>query len=227
MPSIHHHKVAESFQESLDKLGVDYVDLYLIHWPQAYTEDNKMIPYGESPTYVETWRDMEKLLGTGKVRSIGVSNFSVALLEVLLKETTFVPATNQVEMHPFLPQNKLKAYCDAKGIHLTAYAPLGMSITQLRRVNSGGRVKLTDRTGGPPPPIHQGVQLTMGQEIPSLLDNDVITQLAEKYNVTTGQILLNWSVQRGTSVVPKSEKEERLRKNFTVSPVLVNRVVSF
>ncbi len=84
-----------------------------------------MIPCGESPTYVETWRDMEKLLGTGKVRSIGVSNFSVALLEVLLKETTVVPATNQVEMHPCLPSFELKKYCDEKGIILIAYSPLG------------------------------------------------------------------------------------------------------
>ncbi|PIL30988.1 hypothetical protein GSI_05681 [Ganoderma sinense ZZ0214-1] len=125
LPNHHHHKVAESLQESLDKLGADYVDLYLMHWPQAYTDDNKMIPYGESPTYVETWRDMEKLLGTGKVRSIGVSNFSVALLEVLLKETTVVPAANQVEMHPCLPSFELKTYCDEKGIILTAYSPLG------------------------------------------------------------------------------------------------------
>ncbi|KAI1787821.1 Aldo/keto reductase [Ganoderma leucocontextum] len=125
LPNHHHHKVSDSLQESLDKLGVQYVDLYLMHWPQAYTEDNKMIPYGESPTYVETWRDMEKLLATGKVRSIGVSNFSVALLEVLLNETTVVPAINQVEMHPCLPSFELKKYCDEKGIVLTAYSPLG------------------------------------------------------------------------------------------------------
>ena len=75
LPNHHYHKVSESLQESLDKLGVEYVDMYLIHWPRAYTEDNKIIPFGESPTYVETWRDKEKLLGTGKVRSIRVSNF--------------------------------------------------------------------------------------------------------------------------------------------------------
>ena len=139
LPNHHHHKVAESLQESLDKLGLKYVDLYLMHWPQAYTEDNKMIPYGESPTYVEAWRDMEKLLGTGKVRSIGVSNFSVALLEVLLKETTIVPATNQVEMHPCLPSFELKKYCDEKGIVLTAYSPLGawcwIGVMRRKRLN--------------------------------------------------------------------------------------------
>ncbi|KAI0686536.1 Aldo/keto reductase [Earliella scabrosa] len=125
LPNHHHHRVAASLQESLDKLEVDYVDCYLMHWPQAYTEDNKPIPHDQSPTYVETWRDMEKLLETGKVRSIGVSNFSIKLLDVLLKETSVVPATNQVELHPCLPSFELKRYCDEKGIILTAYSPLG------------------------------------------------------------------------------------------------------
>ena len=90
-PTNHHdHKVSESLQESLDKLGVEYVDMYLMHWSQAYTEDNKIVLFGESPTYVETWRDKEKLLGTGKVSSVRVSNFSVVLLEVLLNEMTVV-----------------------------------------------------------------------------------------------------------------------------------------
>lgn len=114
-----------SFEESLAKLGVDYVDLYLMHWPQAYMEDNTPVPHDQSPTFVETWRDMEALLKTGKVRSIGVSNFSVKLLEVLLRETSVVPATNQVECHPCLPSFELKAWCEEKGILITAYSPLG------------------------------------------------------------------------------------------------------
>ena len=81
----------------------------------------------ESPTFVETWKDMEKLLETGKVRAIGVSNFSVKLLEVLLEEASIVPATNQVELHPCLPSFELKKYCEEKGIILTAYSPLGTS----------------------------------------------------------------------------------------------------
>ncbi|KAI0687942.1 Aldo/keto reductase [Cerioporus squamosus] len=125
LPNHHHARVAESLQESLDKLGVDYVDLYLMHWPQAYGADNKPIPYGQSPTFVETWKDMEKLLGSGKVRAIGVSNFSVKLLETLLEEASVVPAANQVELHPCLPSFELKAYCEGKGIVLTAYSPLG------------------------------------------------------------------------------------------------------
>ena len=103
LPNHHHHRVAASLQESLDKLEVDYVDCYLMHWPQAYTEDNKPIPHDQSPTYVETWRDMEKLLETGKVRSIGVSNTSQRVLEEqILPYAEIVPAVDQVRPPAFL-----------------------------------------------------------------------------------------------------------------------------
>ncbi|OBZ69929.1 Glycerol 2-dehydrogenase (NADP(+)) [Grifola frondosa] len=125
LPNQHHHKVRESFEESLKNLGVDYVDLYLMHWPHAYGEDGKTIPYGEKPTFIETWKEMEKLVDTNKVRSIGVSNFSIKLLNELLPHCTIVPAINQVELHPCLPSFELKEYCDKKGILLTAYSPLG------------------------------------------------------------------------------------------------------
>ncbi|KAJ9098853.1 hypothetical protein QFC20_005860 [Naganishia adeliensis] len=122
----HHGLVQHGFNESLKALGIGYIDLYLMHWPQGNNpKTGETIPYGQSPTFVETWREMEKLLDTGKVRSIGVSNFSAKNLEILLKETTIVPAVNQVEAHPYLPQASLDAYCREKGIALTAYCPLG------------------------------------------------------------------------------------------------------
>ncbi|KAI0084600.1 Aldo/keto reductase [Irpex rosettiformis] len=80
----------------------------------------------ESPTFIETWKEMEKLLDTGKVKSIGVSNFSIKNLEILLPHVKVVPVTNQVEVHPFYPQFELQKYCEQKGILLTAYSPLGM-----------------------------------------------------------------------------------------------------
>ncbi|KAL0065264.1 hypothetical protein AAF712_007775 [Marasmius tenuissimus] len=79
----------------------------------------------ESPTFSETWRDMEDLMNTGKIRAIGVSNFSIKNLEILLPQCRILPATNQVESHPYLPNHELKAYCDAKGISMTCYSPLG------------------------------------------------------------------------------------------------------
>ncbi|CCM04387.1 uncharacterized protein FIBRA_06562 [Fibroporia radiculosa] len=125
LPSKHHHKVRESFEESLQALGLEYVDLYLIHWPQADTESGEHIPYGEKPTVVEVWKEMEKLVETGKVKSIGVSNFSIKTLNEILPHASIIPVTNQVEIHPCLPSFELQKFCEEKGILLTAYSPLG------------------------------------------------------------------------------------------------------
>ncbi|KAI0827824.1 Aldo/keto reductase [Trametes gibbosa] len=184
LPNHHHHKVQASFEESRAKLGVDYVDLYLMHWPQAFTEDNKPIPHDQSPTFVETWKAIEGLLDTGKVRSIGVSNFSIKLLEVLLREGSVVPATNQVECHPCLPSCDLKAWCAAKGILITAYSPLGR------------------------PKEYDGK--------PVFLDDPDVVSIAQSHNATPGQVALSWGVQRGTSVIPKSENPERIKQNIAL-----------
>ncbi|KAF7315216.1 Aldo-keto reductase [Mycena indigotica] len=120
------HNVKESFEESLQRLDVDYIDLYLVHWPQVF-KDGKILSPEEEPTIVQTWKEMEGLLETGRVKNIGVSNFSIKTLEILLPHCSVVPATNQVELHPCYPQNDLKEYCESKGILLTAYSPLGRS----------------------------------------------------------------------------------------------------
>ncbi|KAF7375875.1 aldo/keto reductase [Mycena sanguinolenta] len=126
--NVDHHRVKEAFEESLQKLDVAYVDLYLLHWPQGFI-NGKVLSPEEHPTFIETWKEMEKLLETGKVKSIGVSNFSIKTLEQLLPHCSIIPATNQVELHPCLPQTKLKAFCEDRGILLTAYSPLGRSTT--------------------------------------------------------------------------------------------------
>ena len=102
-----------SFDESLDKLGLDYVDLYLIHWP-APTQDR----------YVDTWRALERLRDEGRARSIGVSNFKGHHLDRLAAETGTVPAVNQIELHPRLPQSETRAYNHAHGILTEAWSPL-------------------------------------------------------------------------------------------------------
>lgn len=103
----------------------------LISWGIERGEGNanfsRVLRPDESPTLIETYKEMEKLLETGKVKSIGVSNFSIKTLSELLPHVKVVPVTNQVEMHPCLPQEDLKAFCEEKGILLTAYSPLGMS----------------------------------------------------------------------------------------------------
>ncbi|KAM0750837.1 aldo/keto reductase [Meredithblackwellia eburnea MCA 4105] len=122
----YHGRVAEGAAKSLELLDIGYIDLFLMHWPQAKDPvTNESLKFDESPTFNETWAEMEKLLEGGKIRSIGVSNFSVKNFEILLPSVKIVPAVNQVESHPYLPQNELTEYCTKKGIHLTAYCPLG------------------------------------------------------------------------------------------------------
>ena len=103
--------IEDSFNRSLERLGLDYVDLYLIHWPVPGCFGN-------------TWKAMEKLREEGKVKSIGVSNFSIQDLELLKTVSDVVPAVNQVEFHPFFNHPELKAYCQENGIAVQAYAPL-------------------------------------------------------------------------------------------------------
>ncbi|PPQ88565.1 hypothetical protein CVT25_009945, partial [Psilocybe cyanescens] len=139
LPWHHQTRVRESFEESLADLGTGYIDLYLVHWPQpiAYYEGNDMPknPDGSYKTesnvsFNDTWAEVEKLLDTGKVRAIGVSNFSVKTLEQLFTTAKIVPAVNQVELHPYLAQNDLRDYCTRKGIVLTAYTPSGYSVVR-------------------------------------------------------------------------------------------------
>ncbi|KAE8375836.1 Aldo/keto reductase [Aspergillus bertholletiae] len=121
-----HTRVSEALGQSLQKLQTTYVDLYLIHWPCATdpNDSTKVVPDWD---YVQTWVEMQKLLETGKVKSIGVSNFGISHLERLLHHPScrVAPAVNQIELHPNRPSPKLVAYNTAKGIHSTAYSCLG------------------------------------------------------------------------------------------------------
>ncbi len=107
-------KALRAFDVSMDKLGLDVLDLYLIHWPRPKRDD-----------YVDSWKALQKLYADGRVRAIGVSNFTEAYLDRLADETDIVPAVNQVELHPGLPQEDLRAYHDKHGIVTQAWSPLG------------------------------------------------------------------------------------------------------
>jgi glycerol 2-dehydrogenase (NADP+) len=177
-----HHRVREAFEKSLRELDCDYIDLYLLHWPQgvipASSGQSQTLLPDDHPTFIETYLEMEKLLETGKVRNIGVSNLSIKTLNALLSRCTIIPANNQIEMHPCLPQRELIELCASKGITVTAYSPLGRSRT--------------------------------------LLEHNVVTNIAGKHAITPAQVLLNWGVQKGVAVIPKSENEQRLIDNITV-----------
>ncbi len=151
---------------SLERLGVDRLDLYLIHWP---------VPAQDR--YVETWETLVELQQEGRIRAIGVSNFLPEHLERIIDATGVVPAVNQIELHPYLQQTELRDFHAAHGIVTEAWSPLA-----------------------------QG----------ALLDDPVITGLAERYERTPAQIVLRWHVQLGNIVIPKSVTPERIAENIAL-----------
>lgn len=132
----YHQRVEESLNESLKNLNLDYVDLLLIHWPLGFnpkgnhylfpTKEDGSADYDFSFDIVKMWREFERIYKTTKkVRAIGVSNCSIPMLESLLPHVEVVPAANQIELHPYLPQPELVDYCKQRGILIEAYSPLG------------------------------------------------------------------------------------------------------
>ncbi|KAF8246558.1 aldo-keto reductase [Wilcoxina mikolae CBS 423.85] len=201
--------VSKGLDISLKRLDLDYVDLYLMHFPHAYvpTEDfgtvrkpdgklskQPVIDHALSKDYISTWKAMELLVAAGKTRAIGISNFSILKTKRLLEAASIRPAVNQVELHPYLPQRALLEFSKANGIHLTAHSPLG----------------------GAPVGV---VALHAGEKGP--LEDPVVLSIATKYGCLPSQVLLSWAVQRGTSIVPKSSNAGRILLNTQVFELAV------
>lgn len=153
-----------AYEASLNKLGLEYLDLYLIHWPVE-------------GKYKDAWRALETLYKENKVRAIGVSNFHVHHFEELMKDAEIKPMVNQIEYHPRLNQKEVHSYCKEQGIQLEAWSPL-----------------------------MQG----------HLLDNEVLKDIANKYNKSVAQIILRWDLQNGVITIPKSTKEQRIIENASL-----------
>ncbi|CAN9368186.1 unnamed protein product [Alternaria alternata] len=182
--------VEAALDKSLQDLGVEYLDLFLMHWPVAFNgATGKWFPLRESGVFdlvdidpATTYKAMEKLLDTGKVRAIGVSNFTIQRLNDLLSKTDVVPAVNQIEAHPYLQQPALFDVCKSKGILIEAYSPLG-----------------NNQTGEP-----------------RTVDDELVGVLGHRLGMDGGQLLASWGIQRGTVVLPKSVTPSRIKSNIQV-----------
>ncbi|XP_065069696.1 aldo-keto reductase family 1 member A1-A-like isoform X1 [Rhopilema esculentum] len=186
--------VMPALKTSLELLGLEYLDLYLIHWPIGLKAGDNPFPKDEhghllysDVHYLETWEALEKCVDAGLVKSIGLSNFNSLQVEEVCSKARIQPAVLQVECHPYLNQSKLIEFCKKKNIVVTAYSPLGSP----------------DRPWAKP-----------GD--PYLLDDPKIIKMAKKHNKSPAQICIRFQIERGVSVIPKSATPERIKQNSEV-----------
>ena len=184
-------RVQPAFDASLARLGLDFLDLYLIHTPFAFQpgddqdprDQNGNVIYDRGVTLVDTWRALEKLVDGGRCRAIGLSDVSLKELAPIYEAARIKPAVVQVESHPYLPETELLEFSKQKGVVFLAFAPLGHGIK------------------------------------PGPLEDPVITKVAARVGKTLAQVLLAWAVQRGTALLTTPRTAARARENFDISAI--------
>ncbi|XP_046548527.1 aldo-keto reductase family 1 member B1-like [Haliotis rubra] len=191
--------VEAAMKESLQRLGLSYVDLYLIHWPVGFKEDTgESFPKDADGTfslsdadYLDTWKEMESLVEKGLTRSIGVSNFNSEQIQRILQMEGLkhAPVNNQVEISPYITNDKLISFCREKGIVVTAYSPLGSADHPLFKSDPTFR---------------------------RVFDEPSLQAVAKKYGKSVAQVALRWGIQRNTVVIPKSVTPSRIQENFQI-----------
>ena len=197
--------VRAACEKSLGDLGVDYLDLYLVHFPISlkyvdfdtrYPPEWLYDPTAESPAMQidpvplqDTWRAMEELVTAGLVKQIGICNYNTALLHDLMAYAKIKPAMLQIESHPYLTQNNLIKTATSYGMAVTAFSPLGAL---------------------------SYIPLGMANQNESVLEQDVVIAAATRLNRSPAQIVLRWGVQRGTAIISKTTNPERLKENLAL-----------
>lgn len=197
--------VAPAAKKTLSDLGLDYLDLYLIHFPIAlkyvpfetryppewFFDSNEANPHMhlDKVPLSDTWEAMEDLVKQGLVKHIGVCNYNTGLMQDLLNYANHAPEVLQVESHPYLTQEPLLRFCRDRGVAVTAFSPLGAL---------------------------SYVSLNMAEDNDSVLTQEVVQAAAQNHDKTPAQIVLRWGVQRGLSVIPKTTKRERLVENLAI-----------
>ena len=184
-------RVEPAFEASLQRLGLMYLDLYLIHTPFAFQpgddqdprDPNGNVIYDRGVTLLDTWRALETLVDHGKCRAIGLSDIGLEEVKSVYESARIKPAVVQVESHPYLPEPELLEYCKQKGIVLLAFAPLGHGMK------------------------------------PGLLEDPVITGIAARVGKSPAQVLLAWAVQRGTALLTTPKTAARAKENYDISPL--------
>ncbi|KAJ7521783.1 hypothetical protein O6H91_19G067500 [Diphasiastrum complanatum] len=179
--------VLSTVKKSLSLLQLEYIDLYLIHWPLKFkkglefqVKEDDFLPLDIKAT----WQALESCVQVGLVHAIGVSNFTVEKLTSLLDYAKIVPSVNQVERHPVWQQKKLKPFCDAKGILVSGWSPLGS------------------------PGSFYGTK--------DVITNPIVESIAKKHGKTPAQVALRWGVQTGAIVLPRSFNPKRVAENFEI-----------
>lgn len=197
--------VRPALQKTLSDLGLDYLDLYLIHFPISleYIPMDEKYPPGwlfdenaENPgmqlakvPILETWQAMVDLKKEGLVKNIGVCNFGVSLLQDLMNSSEESPSVLQVERHPYLEQQKLLRFCQKNDIAVTGFSPLGAG---------------------------SYLELGMAKAEDSVLEEDSVMEIAKTHQKSPAQVVLRWGIQQGTAVIPKTSKVHRLKENLDV-----------
>jgi len=187
--------VRPALMRTLKDLQLDYLDLYLIHWPIAWQEagdiifpkDNEGNLIYSDTHYKETWPEMEKAVDDGLIKNIGLSNFNSQQIDEVISIARIKPAMLQVECHPYLVQSELIGHCKTRDIQFTAYSPLG----------------------SPDRPWAKSGE-------PLLLEDPKLIEIGKKYNKSPAQVCIRWLLQRGLSVIPKSASPVRIKQNFEV-----------